>query len=40
VLINPAKPDQLVTSIKAAIRKEYDNDEKTAEVLRTIYSTA
>jgi len=37
-LINPDKPDQLVTSIKAAVRKEYDVDEKTAEVLALMYS--
>jgi hypothetical protein len=39
-LINPSKPDQLVTSISNSIRKEYDNDEKTEEVLRTMYSSS
>jgi hypothetical protein len=38
-LINPHKPDQLVTTIKAAVRKEYDIDKKTEEVLRAMYST-
>lgn len=36
-LINPAKPDQLITSIPAAIRRVYDNDEKTDEVIKTLY---
>jgi hypothetical protein len=39
VLINPKKPDQLVTTINAAIRKEYDSDAKTEEVLRMLYQT-
>lgn len=36
-LINPAKPDQLVTTINAAIRKTYDCDAKTAETIRLLY---
>jgi hypothetical protein len=38
-LINPSKPDQLVTSIPSAIRKIYDNDEKTLEVINSLYQT-
>ena len=38
-LINPAKPDQLITSISMAIRKIYDNEEKTLEVIKTLYQT-
>ena len=38
-LINPAKPDQLITSIPKAIRKIYDNEEKTIEVIKTLYQT-
>ena len=38
-LINPAKPDQLITSIPMAIRKVYDNEEKTLEVIKTLYQT-
>ena len=36
-LINPSKPDQLVPRIPAAIRRVYDNDEKTDEVIKTLY---
>ena len=36
-LINPEKPDQLVTNINATIRKVYDNEEKTNEVIQTLY---
>jgi hypothetical protein len=36
-LINPAKPDQLITSIPMAIRKIYDNEENTLEVIKTLY---
>lgn len=36
-LINPSKPDQLITRIPAAIRRVYDNDEKTDEVIKTLY---
>lgn len=36
-LINPSKPDQLITNIPAAIRRVYDNDEKTDEVIKTLY---
>jgi hypothetical protein len=38
-LINPAKPDQLVTSIKIATRREYDRPEKTVEVIKALYQT-
>ncbi len=36
-LVNPEKPDQLVTNISSAIRKVYDNEEKTEEVLKDLY---
>jgi hypothetical protein len=36
-LINPDKPDQLVTNISSSIRKIYDNDEKTDEVIKLLY---
>lgn len=36
-LINPKKPDQLVTRINNSIRKLYDCDEKTEEMIRNIY---
>lgn len=36
-LVNPEKPDQLVTNISRAIRKVYDNDEKTEEVIKLLY---
>jgi hypothetical protein len=38
-LINPAKPDQLITNIPMAIRKIYDNEEKTLEVIKMLYQT-
>lgn len=38
-LINPAKPDQLITNIPMAIRKVYDNEEKTLEVIKALYQT-
>ena len=38
-LINKEKPDQLVTSIPAAIRRVYDNDAKTLEVIKELYQT-
>lgn len=38
-LINPSKPEQLVTHINAPIRKIYDNDAKTDEVIKMIYQT-
>lgn len=38
-LINPSKPEQLVTRISAPIRKIYDNDTKTDEVIKMIYQT-
>jgi len=37
VLINPIKPDQLITTINSTIRKIYDCDEKTDEVLKLLY---
>ena len=37
VLINPDKPDQLVTNISSKIRNIYDNDMMTTEVINTIY---
>lgn len=36
-LINPDKPDQLITNISSSIRKIYDNDEKTDEVIKLLY---
>ena len=39
VLVNPKKPDQLITTINANIRKVYDCDEKTNEVIRLLYQT-
>jgi hypothetical protein len=39
VLVNPTKPDQLITNINATIRKVYDCDEKTEEVIRLLYQT-
>jgi hypothetical protein len=38
-LINPSKPEQLVTRIGAPIRKIYDNDTKTDEVIKMIFQT-
>lgn len=38
-LLNPTKPDQLVTHIGAAIRRMYDNEENTMDVIRQIYQT-
>jgi hypothetical protein len=38
-LINPAKPDQLITSIPVAIRRVYDNEAKTLEVIKELYQT-
>ena len=37
-LINPEKPDQLITNINASIRRIYDTEEKTNEVIQTLYS--
>jgi hypothetical protein len=37
-LINPSKPDQLITNIPAAIRKIYDNEDKTIEVIKELYN--
>jgi hypothetical protein len=39
VLVNPTKPDQLITNINANIRKVYDCAEKTEEVMRLLYQT-
>lgn len=36
-LINPSKPNQLITLIKADIKKIYDCDEKTEEVIKLLY---
>ena len=38
-LINPNKPDQLVPNINAGIRKMYDCDAKTDEVIKLLYQT-
>lgn len=38
-LVNPEKPGQLVTSIPAKIRKIYDNEAKTLEVIKSLYQT-
>ncbi len=38
-LVNPKKPDQLITTINANIRKVYDCNEKTDEVIRLLYQT-
>ena len=38
-LINPAKSDQLITNIPMVIRKIYDNEEKTLEVIKILYKT-
>ena len=38
-LINPLKPDQLITNIPMAIRRIYDNEAKTIEVIKTLYQT-
>lgn len=36
-LISSTKPDQLVTNICASIRKKYDNEDKTDDVIRSLY---
>jgi uncharacterized linocin/CFP29 family protein len=36
-LINPKKPDQLVTNINAALRKKYDTPEATMDVVKSLY---
>ena len=36
-LVNPKKPDQLITSINENIRKLYNTDEKTDEVINLLY---
>lgn len=36
-LINPEKPDQLITRINSKLRKVYDCEEKTNEVIKEIY---
>ena len=38
-LINPTKPDQLVTGINAATRRLYDTDRKTEEVIQILFQT-
>ena len=38
-LVNPLKPDQLVTTINANIRRVYDCDAKTEEVIKLLYHT-
>ena len=38
-LLNPKKPDQLVTTINAKTRKTYDNEVKTLEVIKQLYQT-
>jgi hypothetical protein len=37
-LVDPKKPDQLVTNIPQRIKKVYDNDAKTLEVIRNVYN--
>jgi hypothetical protein len=37
-LINPHKPDQLVTSISMSIRKKYDTSEMAQEVIMNLYN--
>lgn len=37
-LVNPEKPDQLVTRINARIRKIYDTEAKTLEVIQQVYN--
>lgn len=36
-LVNPTKPNQLVTTIHAPIRKVYDCEKKTEEVIKLLY---
>jgi len=36
-LINPEKPDQIVTRILSGVRKVYDNDSKTQEVVNELF---
>ena len=36
-LINPEKPDQIVTRILSGVRKVYDNDSKTQEVINELF---
>jgi uncharacterized linocin/CFP29 family protein len=38
-LIDPARPHQLVTRIRMPLRREYDQDVKTDEVIRQMYGT-
>ena len=37
-LVNPKKTDQLLTKINGLIRKTYDCDEKTEEIIRLLYN--
>ena len=39
VLINPTKPDQLITGIPIAIKRMYDDEAKTLEVIKQLYQT-
>lgn len=39
MLVNPTKPDQLITNINANIRKVYDCDEMTNQVISLLYQT-
>ena len=39
VLVNPQKPDQLITSITRKVRNIYDCDKKTDEVIKLMYQT-
>lgn len=36
-LINPSKPDQLITKINSSLKKIYDSDEKSIEVLNKVF---
>lgn len=38
-LINPLKTNQLITHINAKLRKEYDNDDKTLEIVNSLSQT-
>ena len=37
-VINPKKPDLLITNITSSIRKIYDDDSKTDEIINQIYN--
>ena len=36
-LVNPNKPDELVTKVRANIRRKYDDDEMTRKVIRRLF---